>query len=599
MVNIYFLYCSNDSVPTGWTEISSSYQNRLIKIAQSSLLTTAGTDTHTHTITTKCTLASGGQGTGATTGSTEGAYPVNAHAHDADAYTHSIGTGDSLPSRKTYRMIYKDASTFNGSLPAGVACIRGDLPAANWAWDETTDDCYIMLASSYGTKTITSGHTHVYTGGWSATVPTTAYRTSGGTPTISICPYGGHSHGTSSVRLNFDMNSSNQDTYKYWGGGVCKTTAAVTTLPAGSYCFFDGTPPTGWTTISSSYNGYFVKNLTAHSISTGGNDATHTHTVGNSVNNASASTTIKGGGSSTIVLSNHTHATTGGAFSSDLPVPSNVTFLIASNDSDISAVTTRTKTYTMDTLLAKVNKTKTYTADTLIKKQGLSKTYNLDALLKKSGLTKSIDIDILLRATKEKPWSMDALLKTTKTQGYSIDVLLVLGIQTRTKTYAIDLLLANRNTKTYILDALLQKSLTKSYSLDVLVKKTLSKTYSLDALVKKTVAKDFNIDILIKKTLTKSYAFDTLLQKTFSKGYNIDMIIKKMQTKTYLQDVLVAKRLPKAYNMDLLLNKTSIYPFLVDILIKKTGLTKAYSMDMVISSASRKEYYIDVLIKRQ
>jgi len=52
-------------------------------------------------------------------------------------------------------MIYKDASTFNGSLPAGVACIRGDLPAANWAWDETTDDCYIMLASSYGTKTIT------------------------------------------------------------------------------------------------------------------------------------------------------------------------------------------------------------------------------------------------------------------------------------------------------------------------------------------------------------------------------------------------------------------------------------------------------------
>lgn len=72
-------------------------------------------------------------------------------------------------------------------------------------------------------------------------------------------PIWGHSHGTSSVRLNFDMNSSNQDTYKYWGGGVCKTTAAVTTLPAGSYCFFDGTPPTGWTTISSSYNGYFVK----------------------------------------------------------------------------------------------------------------------------------------------------------------------------------------------------------------------------------------------------------------------------------------------------------------------------------------------------
>lgn len=619
MVNIYFLYCSNNSVPTGWTEISSSYQNRLIKISTSSLLATAGSDTHTHTVSTAFSLASGGATQVTKTSTSSNNVNVSNHTHTAGG-THTLSSDSSLPYYKNYRMIYKDASTFNGNLPAGAACIRGSLPASDWEWDES-EDCFIRTSSSYGTKSGNNSHTHTYTGYWNSTTSSTSARNNSGTTQSAFGA--SHTHYTSGTPAQVTTDSSDH-TYKWWGGGVCKTSSVVSTLPAYSYCFFDGSPPSGWTTVNS-YNGYFVKNLASRSISDGGTDSTHTHTISATV--AGGTGTVYPVTVSTtrnVVRSDHTHSLTGGSLASVLPTPSNVTFLIAYNANDVSPVTTRDKTYTMDTLIQK-RYNKTYILDTLLQKQN-SHTYVLDALVKKitpkgyildsfirkNNIGESFYLDVFLKKVVAKSLNFDVFISKTGSKGYSMRALLDVAIFTRIKELSLDLLLLKKGQQTYVLDTMLKRKIFKPYIIDTLLLKKESKAISQDVLLAERLYSSFYLDLLLKQIKTSSIGLDLLTKKTLSKSYvlkmilltltrkeyHFDIIVKKVIYKTLNCDILIAKRIPGQYFIDILLASRSYASFAIDTMLSKS-FCKQYSIDFYTKKEEHSFHIIDTLIAKR
>ena len=218
MVNIYLLFCSDGSVPTGWTEISSSYHNRLIKLGTYSFLDTAGSDTHTHTATTKTSLASGGATSSSVSSGTSVNIAYTNHNHTASSAAQSLdaGTETSMPFYKNYRMIYKNLDDFNGVVPANVACLRGSLPSNSepdydhWSWDENAD-CYIKIAASYGGTGGADNHTHPATLAWNTQVLSTVQKGTGGVSFVK----GSTIHGHTSTGIT---SQGADHTYKWWGG---------------------------------------------------------------------------------------------------------------------------------------------------------------------------------------------------------------------------------------------------------------------------------------------------------------------------------------------------------------------------------------------
>lgn len=571
MVSIYFLLCDNGDVPSGWTEISATYQGRLLKKASSGLLATAGTDTHTHTVTTKVALASGGATNSATsTYGSDNIITAN-HSHTASSADQSVdaGTETSLPYYKNYRMIYKNISEFTGVVPAGAAVLMEALPSAptpdydHWAYDEN-DSCYIRIASSYGGYGGADNHIHPLTVAWNLASVSAATRTSGGVSFVKGATF--HTHDPTGMQTD-----STAHTYRWIGAGVSKAITATACLPAGSIAWFDGTIPSGWTAISSSYNNYFVKNMGSanRTLQTGGTDGTHTHTATGNSGGSTGTSQTAGGGSSAAVLYAHTHAMAGGVFSAVLPVPSNFTLAMASNDEDIVPMQTRTKTYSMDLVLKSIG-FKSYTSDLLIKKLGINKSYAMDLLTRKNGITKSINADILIKKTCVQSFYADILLK-------KFDI---------NKIYQLDILLAKGFSKTYQANILLRKEIVRSYTMNLLLKKTYIESYIFDLLIKRLgIKKNYAMDLLIKKcNITKSIDVSVLISKSFTKVYNIDILLRGLNNKYYYMDIILARRYSKVYQ--------------IDIMIFKEGVMKDYSMDILLTSLTKVLYQVDILIKK-
>jgi hypothetical protein len=573
MGNIYLLLCDNGDVPSGWTEISSSYHNRLLMLGTYSFLSTGGSETHTHNATTKTSLASGGASNSAVSSGFSVNIGYSNHTHTASSAAQSLdaGTGTSWPFYKNYRMIYKNINDFNGVVPANVACLRGSLPSSSepdydhWVWDENAD-CYIRIAASYGGTGGADNHTHPTTLGWNTQVLSTTQKSDGSVSFVK----GSIIHGHTSTGIT---SQGADHTYKWWGAGVCKVTEQTNGFPAGSYAWFDDSVSSAWTAVSSSYNGYFCKNRGSanRTVAQGGTDNTHTHEVtGDSGTISSGTSQVAAGGSSAGVLYSHVHAITGGVFESVLPVPPYVVLRLASIDETLAPMQTRTKTYDMDLVLKKIN-SKTYTSDLLVKKLNINKTYAMDLLIKKNGITKSIDSDILIKKACIESFNADILLKK-------------FGIN---KTYQLDILLAKHYIKTYQIDILLlEKGITKGYSIDLLLKKSYIKTYTSDLLLKRLgIDKSYIMDLLIKKNeIIKSMNIDILVKKSFVKIYNIDILLKNLNNKVYQLDILLAKRYSKIYQ--------------VNVIILKKGIMKNYSIDILLTSLTKVLYQADILIKK-
>jgi hypothetical protein len=93
------LLTSNTTVPSGWTDVSSTYDNRFIRISSGTALVTAGSDTHDHAAGTYSVSShvhglSGGGNTGTESGT------LTAQIGDGDSttfpglnHTHPMGSG--------------------------------------------------------------------------------------------------------------------------------------------------------------------------------------------------------------------------------------------------------------------------------------------------------------------------------------------------------------------------------------------------------------------------------------------------------------------------------------------------------------------------
>jgi hypothetical protein len=599
-VNIYFLYCTANAVPDGWTEIAATYHNRLIKLTGSSWKTTAGTDTHTHTVTTNPTWTNGGTSNSLGVGTSYNVAYTN-HTHTHTSMTIDAGTDTNLPLYKNYRMIYRDVTTFNGQVPAYAGCIRGALPTSgidydHWAWDNNTDS-YIRIAATYGGTGGANSHVHPVTSVIANALIGGASKGAGAG--VFVKGTTNHSH---------DMTGKETDstahTYQWWGGGVMKVSQVTNALPATSYCWFDGTVPAGWTAINSSYNGYFCRNRgsAARTVTTGGDDATHNHTFSATTGSATGTSQTAETGANAGLLFSHVHTQAiAGTYVANLPVPSNFTLQVASNDAEINPTVTRTKTYAMNILL-KQSHLENYTSDLLIKKMGIQKTYLMDLLIKKNGLTKSVDMDILVRKTCLKSLVMDILLKKLAIiKSYQMDLLLSKFLL---KTYQVDILLQQTMNKSISVDILLKKSIISTYSMNIIIINIIGKQkqYEMDILLKKlAIIKSYQMDLLLSKFLLKTYQVDILLQQTMNKSISVDILLKKSIISTYSMNIIIINIIgkQKQYEMDIIIKRLGlINTYEMNLLIKRFNLTKTYAMDLIISSGSgsTKSYSMGIIL---
>lgn len=477
MVNIYLLYCSNDSIPDGWTEISSTYRNRLIKITSSGFLSTGGAATHTHTINSGFDLGNSSTINNTKTGTTY--VTTQAHTHEID--TSSLGTASNIPYYKNYRLIYKDYSTLT-SFPANSACIMGSLPSSGWEWDES-EDCFIRIASSYGSKGGSNSHYHTYTASWYSFAQESSVGRSAGTGVnVQTAIY--HAHGTQNI------NTDSQDfTYKYWGGGVCKAVEDANVIPANSYCFFDSTPPTGWTSVSST--GALIKNLADRTIATGGDDNSHTHTLSGTIGSSSGSSqACVTGGSLVAIPRDHTHPLVNGSFSNTLPIPSCFTLGVAYNVNQVLFPTTRSKTFNIDSVLLKHVK-KTYKNDFLLKKK-VNSLYYLDFLLVKR-MTNNIQFDMFLNKRYSNCFDVDAFLLKTN----NIDLILnMLVSKVGGSDYFMGLKIQGPTQVKCYINTLLQKKNSTDYTLSLILARM--EKYHVDLLAKKSCISQYQMSINIR-----------------------------------------------------------------------------------------------------
>jgi hypothetical protein len=217
-------------------------------------------------------------------------------------------------------------------------------------------------------------------------------------------------------------------------------------------------------------------------------------------------------------------------------------YLIDDDMTEPTSMTTYTKTYSLDTLLQKLDIPKTYSLDVAIQIQDMSHKYSLDALFKKLGIPTSYDTDVIVKKLDlPESYSIDTLLKKAGIpKPFIIDVLFEkLGID---KDYSIDVFFQRIGVNPYDVDTILKKlGVTKDYSIDSLFKKLdIEETYGVDVLLEKLdIQKAYVIDTIISKLgITKTYSIDTKLYKEQTKTYAVDLTIcPHFNLGTYVTDI--------------------------------------------------------------
>lgn len=652
MVNIFFWYVSSASVPSGWTEISSTYRDRLVCVTGS--LTTGGVSTHSHS------LGSWTVGTNKTESciqSSVGYTTTVRQSHNHSVSSSSVAEASSFPSAKAYRLIYKNYNDFVGLLPADVAVTKTSTPGASWTEVDNglSYFFYIGDAEDVGAVYGSNEHYHNVSVALSSGTYNVYQRPSGSTP------YGDYQHGHNSI----DIASSVFNNYDFKHVGATKlwkTTGTTYTLPAGCYAYFDDTVPSGWTEITDT-NSFHYKSTGTTFISASGNNelaCAHSHTLSGDSNIPSLNVG-SGTGSGTANPSNHVHTLSVDLGSSSM-APPYTRLRIAYNNSDISYSSTITKDYTMNMLLQKTRtasnnmdvilkavRNKTVTADTILKKtrsvsfgedlllsKTISKNHALNVLLRKTVIA-SITANLQLKKTREASYDLSAVVQKTISKGYSagleiialsrylsyemglslvnrrmasldMDVMLkatrtagssfnMISIQRREAAYTLNALLQGKKDKTAEFDVILKKIGTTPYSLDVLLKKSRVSTYQTSVRLQAQLQKSYLTDLLARIRRTSSADFDAILIQRREEGYDLATTLKAIRTSDLTINTILKKKMASSVNMSIGLQKavTSAYTF--DMLTKKYGVTASYQMKTFLFQPQRKSVSMSLLVR--
>lgn len=297
MVNVYLF--SEEGPPTNWTEIGSSYRDRLIKIGDTALRT-GGAETHTHTTGSISNISNTSSNTLADDGgrTPEAAYE-SSHEHSSGSIS-SYGPSSNNPSYKTLRCHYRSITGWNWKVPAGLIAFCESEPLG-WVrfWDG--GDKFIRISSTANTEGGGESHSHTISGYFSKALLLDVTWSSGSVR-----------YAQSEHRHSFEVNvTGSAYNYSYWACGLVKADFE-TPIKKDMYVLFDGDPGYGWEDAGAS--GKYLRVSSTNSITTGGSylSLDHTHSKSNAVSGGADETCGpgSGSGSNSSYTSNHTHTFT-------------------------------------------------------------------------------------------------------------------------------------------------------------------------------------------------------------------------------------------------------------------------------------------------
>ena len=654
MVNILFWYVSSASVPSGWTEISSTYRDRLVCVSGTPL-STGGVSTHTHTLGTWTV------GTASTSGvitTTAGVYAACNQSHTHSVSSSSVTAASSFPTAKAYRLIYKNYTNFTGLLEANIAVTKTSTPGTGWTEVDNGSSYYHYIGDSADVG-MTYGGSHYHP--VNVTLGSIACSSNPSGTGSRVFSHASHGH------VDKQLSSGSASAYDFKRVGstkLWKTTTTVYSLPANCYAYFDGTLPSGWTEITAATDHLHYKSTGTSFSSTAGSMAlvySHTHSISSQASGAPSATVSCATGSEAANAQNHTHALSVTLNSGDM-APPYVRFRMAYNTSEISAISTNEKTYTMDMLLSQT-RTQTHqmdvilqarrstsvTADILLKK-GLPKTYEADIILQKARtqtyamdalmnktIKASIVADLHLKKTVGMNYDVSAVLQKTLTKAYSANVELVkpfrelsyemgLSVATRRLTSidmsallqatkkaeaSFDLITINRREAEYTLNMLLQAPRETSAQFDVLLQRTGTAPYTLDVVLQKSRESSYQLSAWLQALREKAYLmefssrlkrtatadFDATLIQRREAGYDLAATLQATRSINYTLSSLMQKRMASTVDMSARLQKSLTSNYTFDMLTQKHGLTLGYQMNTFIYQHSRVSVNMSMLAR--
>lgn len=410
--NLYVWWNQSGNPPSPWQKVSS-YNGKYFRCTTtvSGALGTGGSDTHTHSL-----------GTGHTVGTTNDVTNINTTENITvsksvgSGHNHAIGTtaivaANNTPAYYTLSLISISLSEFmtnQRKLPKGaVVASTAAISTTGYSRVSAADGKIIKLDATPGSSSTTTTHTHSfsgslssYSGSWTAFVKWGS---------VVLQAYSAHSHaltGLSSnsqtilpARIQTRIYSVTSDPYNV-------------TVPTGVVMFVDGDPSdySDFLEIPSTWADRFIESANSNPTQTGSDVHNHGSSVtGNSDGSSASSAGGGASGSSQAMLLNHTHSLTVVLSSTDVShLPPYVKFVPVKVIKDIVAQSTKTKTFTMDTVI-KATKKKSYSINMTLLYPG-SKFYYMKTTLKRT-FSKGLSEDVLVANRKPKTYTKDLLIK--------------------------------------------------------------------------------------------------------------------------------------------------------------------------------------------
>jgi hypothetical protein len=278
-----------------WTRLSAQ-DNQFIKIS-STVGTTGGSETHTHTATWNSLGAASYDGNCQNGTNQTYAYAANGHTHAAPSSNSTISVTAVPPHIKP--LLYKANSDV--AAPNGLIAMFDANPGGGWTVQSNPGGTFYQqflrpAATFDGTTTGAGTHFHINHTSGSTVTPCpcgTGFLGNGGTASAGTS----HSH---TVTVTFSGSPENLPEY-------FNVVIAKKSLPAMMLFWDGGVAPTGWTIVTD-FDGRFPRGESPGNTGDLGGRNTHAHTIQNYSVGTPSNNTVASGISGTPATDTHTHS---------------------------------------------------------------------------------------------------------------------------------------------------------------------------------------------------------------------------------------------------------------------------------------------------
>jgi len=657
---LYVWWGSSNDPPSPWAK-ESNYNGKYVRFVSdpSSALTTGGSATHTHSLGTGHTINNAGDYGNLNSGSAQPRKSWASYGHNHAIGTIAISSADNAPSYYTVSLISMDLATFfsshrkipKDSIVASTADISGD------GLSKIANNRLIKLGSSPASTGGSNSHSHSFSGSLSSYSDTYTYADWGSYEALATAQ---HSHALTGLSLESKSSLPARIQTRLF-----RVTADYTDkIPANAVMFVDGSI-TGYTDkleIITAWNNRMIEAADSDPTDVGSDSHNHGSSVsGNTDTVGGSATKCKNYAAETEAMSyGHVHSVTINLSTTDVSLlPPYVNLVPVKVKSDIIPSFTGTKSITMDVLVQKTV-SKSYGMGMKLNPSGLStktKTYIMDSLLaKKSIVSYRMSLAPLFKKKKDYNMGLRIVLLDVIPRAKVIDVLqdswiiqynkLLQTIEASRYGLTLD------GASSYDLDRKFGRAFnlprdpgendtnyrerikaytssivgcgTKPVLLSLLNAVTLGENARIDV-YPGLIRVYFDNDFQCSQAVVKRDAIEKILNTAVAAGvqwmlyfpykhYQMDLLLKKLDiTKTYSMDSLVQKRglsgsfsmdlelvfqMIKSYHMDTFILKTCSRAFTLDTLLQKRGATQSFDLKMLLKAIKGAPYDMDTLIKK-